>query len=142
MLLIHQLKSRIPDILDKRPVAVAYVHGSVATGRSTSLSDLDLALVTDRLLSPSDRFRLERSIAADVNLALNVNAADVRVIDDAPLTFQGEVVTNGIPIYCRNEDLRIAFETKVRTFYLDFLPALREIQYARRRRFREVGLLG
>jgi predicted ATPase/DNA-binding SARP family transcriptional activator len=68
--------------------------------------------------------------------------ADVRVIDDAPLVFRGRVVTDGVPIFARSEDLRVAFETQTRMRYFDYLPIHRQLQESFFQNVRERGLHG
>jgi hypothetical protein len=66
--------------------------------------------------------------------------ADVRVIDDAPVLFRGRIVTDGMPIFARPEDVRVAFETQTRMRYFDYLPIHRKLQESFFQDVRERGL--
>jgi hypothetical protein len=49
---------------------------------------------------------------------------DVRAINDAPIRVQGKVVTEGVLLYARDQDLRVAFEVHTHKRYFDFQPVL------------------
>jgi uncharacterized protein len=111
-------------ILTKYPVTAAYLYGSLAEGRATKFSDLDLALLLHQeAVRPETGFlRLELEIAAEIAAACHVPDPDVRVINLAPLLFQGEVLTRGKLIYCSDHEARVDFETLTRSLYFDFRP--------------------
>ena len=66
---IAQLASTLPPILGQYPVDAAYVHGSVARGTATPLSDVDIALLVAEPLPSHDRLRLELATQADIETA-------------------------------------------------------------------------
>jgi predicted nucleotidyltransferase len=123
------LKSRLAEVLSCYPVMLAYLYGSQASGQATPLSDVDIALVLkEGHYDPARRMRLELQIEDDIVRGCDIPEADVRAIDQAPLLVRGEVVTNGILLYSRDEEFRVEFETLTRKLYFDFLPAARMIQ--------------
>ena len=82
-------------------------------------------------LAYSGRCILERSgfldnflfeVEDEIAHICKIGNADVRVINEAPLMVRGEVVTNGILLYSRNEVFRVAYETSTRSEYFDFMP--------------------
>jgi predicted nucleotidyltransferase len=89
----------------------------------TPLSDVDIALVIahDDFI-PSERLRWELAIEDKVVQTCKLKQADIRIINDAPLVLQGQVVTNGTLLFAANNEAKVAFETYVRSRYLDFLP--------------------
>jgi predicted nucleotidyltransferase len=93
-------------------------------GRALPSSDADMALVLESncSLSAYERMRLEFDIAAEVESRCHINKADVRSINEAPLTVQGMVVTEGVLLYSRDEEFRVEFEVYTRKLYFDFLP--------------------
>ena len=138
---IDALRREIAAIARDQPFALAYLHGSVAAGTSTPLSDVDIALVVSRLLPTRERLRLELGTESKLGNAL-AGDFDVRVIDDAPLAVKGKVVQDGILLYARDEETRIDFEATVRDRYFDFLPVLRlhqEAYFAAQRPSRDDG---
>ena len=122
--IVRRLRRELPAILTDHPVLLAYLYGSWARAETTPLSDVDIALVTESALSPLDRLDLE----LDIEVALancGVRAADVRVINQAPSVARGRVVTEGILLYCRDEQARDAFESEARLSYRVAQPDLR-----------------
>ena len=122
--LIDRLRGAAEAIFHPFPIALAYLHGSQASGQTTPLSDVDVAVVTAGVLPPRERLRLELSLETTLGALLG-READVRVINQAPLAVRGKVVQTGILLYARDDAVRIDFETTVRAAYFDFLPVLR-----------------
>lgn len=134
--IIADLRRCLPDILEHRPVMLAYAYGSVAAGCPTPLSDVDIALVLapDCGLDAYQRFMLELEIAAEVERHCGIQNADVRSVNDAPLRVQGNVLTKGQLLYSKDADFRVAYEVRTRKRYFDFQPVLammREAYFAR-----------
>lgn len=111
------------ELLADLPVDLAYLHGSMACQQATAFSDVDVALVASRDLSPLEQLNLE----LDLESALarrGIPNADARVINRAPLEAQGRVVSRGVLVYSRAESVRSAFENRVLARYRSLLPAL------------------
>jgi|Deesub1362B_J571_1020462.scaffolds.fasta_scaffold03004_2 hypothetical protein len=123
--IVSQLRKDLPDLLADQPVELAYLFGSAARGQTTPLSDVDIALVTERPLPPLARLDLELYIETGLSNA-GIPKADVRVINEAPPAVRGRVVTEGILLYCRDTRVRMAFEIRARSQYFDLQPLLRE----------------
>jgi uncharacterized protein len=125
--LTDQLRGAAESIFGTAPVALAYLHGSQASGQATPLSDVDVAIVTEGVISARDRLRLELSLETALAAFLGRDV-DVRVINQAPLPVRGRVVQTGVLLYARDDAVRVDFETAVRSAYFDFLPV---VQYHR-----------
>jgi len=128
--LIDRLKTRAPDVLAGYPVDVAYLYGSVARGRPLPSSDIDVALVFTERLSPYPRLLLELEVQAALEEACGLTGLDVRSINHAPLTVQGRIVQEGLLLYERDRDRRIAFEALTRRKYFDYRPTAERMQRA------------
>jgi len=139
--LVDTLRRCLPQILDDLPVRLAYLHGSAARGEMTPSSDVDIALVCDDELAPRQRLRLMLDVSAELYRQASITEADVRVINDAPLVFQGRVLCEGIILYTRDKVQQIEFETRTRDEYFDFLPYHRRLQAAFLTNVREQGLV-
>jgi predicted nucleotidyltransferase len=128
--IVDRLRSVLPAILQMRPVVAAYLYGSVADGHVLPDSDIDIALVLlpGHNLTAYDRVALELDVAAEIEDACDMREVDVRIINDAPLVIQGTVLSDGIRVYSRDEDLRVEYEVFARKHYFDFLPVARMIQ--------------
>lgn len=125
---LTRLRNCLSDLLPTTPVKLAYVYGSLARGQATSLSDLDLAIITGDKMDSLEQFHLEMGLEAALE-RLGFPQADAREATFAPPVARGRIVTEGILIYCRDEKLRVQFETSARREYFDLLPFLK--QYSR-----------
>lgn len=139
--LVDILRQYLPQIVKDLPVQLAYLHGSAAREEMTSSSDVDIALVCDADTPPHQRLRLMLDVSAALSREAGIAEADVRVINDAPLVFQGRIACEGILLYARDQAQRIEFETRTRDLYFDFLPFHRRLQDAFLKNVREQGLL-
>ncbi|MCI0397400.1 MAG: nucleotidyltransferase domain-containing protein [Chloroflexi bacterium] len=136
--LTRQLKQILPALLGERPVMIAYLFGSMASGRTTPFSDVDIALVLkpDHGLSKYEQLMLSLTIEAELEPHLRPLEPDVRVLNDAPLAVQGKVLTKGKLLYSRDDDFRVEYEVYTRKLYFDFQPVLemmRKAYFARQR---------
>jgi hypothetical protein len=145
---IKRLKEHLPTILRDRPVMLAYLYGSMAEGCPLPSSDVDVALVwmADDGQSPYERFNAELDIAIEIEERTGIQNVDVRSINDAPLRVRGQVLTDGLLLYERDEDLRVEYEVYTRSRYLDFQPVLEMMRQAYFQRLeadlRQKGLYG
>jgi predicted nucleotidyltransferase len=140
--LVSTLREVLPRLLHAEPVRLAYLFGSTAAGRTTPLSDVDLALLVDDELVPGGALQLILKIQAALYGYCDISNSDVRIINDASLVFQGRVVSDGILVYARDEQERIDYEVRTRLLYFDYLPVHRSLQDAFFARLRERGLDG
>jgi predicted nucleotidyltransferase len=139
---VAKLREQLPAILEDDPVQLAYLYGSHATGRSMPLSDVDVALVVGVAIDPLARLKLILRVQLALADQCGIEQADVQVIDDAPLVFRGRVVSEGVLVYSRDEEKRIAFEVATRMRYFDYLPIHQELQARFFQDLRERGLHG
>ncbi len=136
------LEEKLPSLLEGTPVIVAYLYGSMATGLETPLSDVDVAVLTDRPLEDRARLSLEMSLADKLASLISGREADVRAAEILPLILQGRIITEGILVYCRDDVARVRFETSVRGRYFDFLPCYRLYQQENLARMRREAANG
>jgi len=115
--ILERLQGQGEDLLGETPTLFAY--GIADPGEFSALRDLQLAAYMEPGLPPASYFHVEIRLETLLEEALAVPAAGARILNGAPLTFQGTVLTAGRVIYSRDEDTRIAFEGRVRRTYLD-----------------------
>jgi len=139
--LVDTLRQCLPQIVEQTPVQLIYLHGSAARGEMTPSSNVDIALVCDDDISPRQRLQLTLDVSAELYRRANITEADVRVINDAPLVFQGRVVCEGILLYARDKVQQVEFEVRTRDEYFDYLPFHRRLQDTFLRNVRERGIL-
>lgn len=103
-------------------VRLAYLFGSRVDGRVGPLSDYDFAVLLENDQSaPAIRARL----AHELGLVLGANRIDVVILNRAPVELAYTVITQGRPIYQRDEAARVEYEAEVMSRYGDYLPVLR-----------------
>ncbi|HEY4723005.1 MAG TPA: nucleotidyltransferase domain-containing protein [Anaerolineae bacterium] len=127
---IETLTAQLAEVLAHHPaVMLAYLFGSAATGLATPLSDIDIALVVaENQAAPHNRLKLELALADEIAVRCGLSQIDVRIVNEAPLVLRGQVVTDGILLFARDEDTRVEFETRTRSEYFDFLPVARQLR--------------
>lgn len=102
----------------------AYVYGSIALGQEHPFSDLDVAIYVPQM-PIRDKMDLEMSLSLEIDNNLRgAPPSDVRIMNELPLMIVGQIVTDGILIYCRDDSARINYETLIRKVYFDFLPVI------------------
>lgn len=89
-----------------------YLFGSQNSGTARQDSDIDIAYVADKRLSPYDRFILAGHLAA--LLHIDVDLVD---LNDASTVLQMQIVSQGSIIYYREELSRQLFAMRVYKMY-------------------------
>ncbi len=120
--LLQRLRDVLPQILSSRPVSLAYLFGSAVSAVTHFESDVDVALVGVSPLAIGEQLELELDVQAELARRAGIRRADVRLVNDAGLTFQGQVVLHGILLFSRDDAARVAFESEKRDTYFDFKP--------------------
>jgi len=132
--IITLLRERGEEIFGGRGIVAAYLYGSVATGGFHPYSDVDIALVLDEEtfadLTPYQRLHFELDMEIRIETLTGIDYTEVRVINDAPLKFRGQVACEGIRIYCGDEGRRAEFEIKTWKEYFDYTPYLQMMRQA------------
>lgn len=119
--------NRLGAALDVDGVVSAFVFGSVATGRATPLSDVDIGVWLDPDLSPSQRLDAQLRLMADAATALHTDDVDVVVLNDAPPLLQHRAMRARLPLAERQPKARVRLEADAQLRYLDTKPLREEI---------------
>lgn len=128
-------------IFKNQPVEFAYLFGSFAKGRTTSLSDIDIAVFLDEKLSENERFELRLKLISQMIAALRTDRVDLIVLNDSPLLLAFNTIRDGVVIYSKDEHKRIKFETKIMSRYFDQQYYYKRHAEATINRIAERGLL-
>lgn len=127
------LIERIVKWAKEQPEILAlYLYGSVAEGRTHALSDLDLGLLLRPELTKQEIWRLE-----DRWSALWPETVDLRVLNQAPIAFQFDVITRGQRIWFADSGPVAEQESLIYRKYWDEEPRLKEEADAYMRRIAE-----
>jgi predicted nucleotidyltransferase len=83
------------------PVVAAYLFGSQASGVTTPLSDVDIAVILEAgVPSPGD---VQALLISDLMLALGRSDVDVVILNAAPPLLKERAISRGRVIYCRDD---------------------------------------
>jgi predicted nucleotidyltransferase len=98
-------------------INTAYLFGSFLT--DNSFADIDLGL----LLYHTPENLLDYEFEIEIELEKGISfAIDIRVLNNAPLSFVQNVLRNGRAIFDRKPDFRADFESYSLRKYFDFAP--------------------
>ncbi|MGK7312319.1 MAG: type VII toxin-antitoxin system MntA family adenylyltransferase antitoxin [Candidatus Longimicrobiales bacterium M2_2A_002] len=119
-----EIRTALAVVAERLPeLAAAYLYGSAVTGEVGPGSDLDIALVVVPGAEPDPLFAETVSARLGERLGF-AGEVDAHVVDHLPLAVRGRVVTEGVPVFERDPEQRVEFETHTRRLYFDFLPFL------------------
>ena len=110
MVIIEQVLKEDPQVL------FSYLIGSFQRGNK--FRDIDVAVYLE--LDTEDTFSHGLRLRGRINKFLPEYSVDLRVLNDAPLSFQFEAITKGDVIYFRNRERLLEFEVETRREYFDF----------------------
>ena len=91
---------------------MAYVFGSAARGTATSRSDLDVGVLLDDSVRPSQYAEARRALQRDLSRVLPGRPVDVVQLNRASPLLVHMVVTRGNVLFCDDEDLRARFQVR------------------------------
>ena len=116
---IEQLEQKLRDFFSRvESVTLAYLFGSTARGEANCLSDTDIAVLFDDTLLQKEAFDLQLGLLSELTVLLQTNNIDLVALNDSPLLLTYNIIRDGI-ILKSDEPLRVKFETKIMSRYLD-----------------------
>jgi len=108
----------LSEHLKKYPVIFVYFFGSHTKGRSTPLSDIDIAVFIEKTVSRSERFDMRLRLSNELS-AIAGTRVDLTVMNDIPVQLAYEIIKYGKVIFCKDRDSRIDAEIEILSKYLD-----------------------
>lgn len=106
-----------------------YLFGSFAEGREHRESDVDLGVLLDRSVYPTEKERFEYRVMAGSRLNdLLGRVADVVILNDAPPELARAIVTKGRRVYCADAEADHAFVRDAQLRAADIEPWLRRMR--------------
>ena len=120
---IDEIKSILKKYFQKHTeIEVAYIFGSVTQGRTSSLSDIDIAVITDsqQIKEETYRYGYKAEILTDLIKLFKTNDVDLVILNEVNTLLKHRVLYFGKLIYSKNERKRIAFQTETINKYNDY----------------------
>jgi predicted nucleotidyltransferase len=99
-------------------ILFAYVHGSFVSDEH--FNDIDVAVYVKNV--PALTVEYELNLELQLMKCLGKYIVDVKVLNQAPLSFQYNVIRRGKLLFAIDDDERSEFQEKTVLLYLDFLP--------------------
>ena len=113
--------SKVSSVLEKyAAVKAVYLFGSLALGRYNSLSDIDLAYLSQ------DKIDDIENLHYDLCCFLKTEEVDFINLKKVPLSNKYEIISHGKLVYCSDQEYLADFKENVYLNYFDFLPYLKE----------------
>lgn len=129
---------KLPAVFEKDPqIVAAYVYGSYATGKTTDLSDIDIAV----LLRKKGDWKKQLELIDNIAEALEIDDFDLVILNDCPPYMQYEVIAYGKMIYEKDHDERCDFQVRALQRYFDVKHIYDEYNYYLKKRIKEGRML-
>ena len=106
--------------LEKIGVVLLYLHGSVATGRARTDSDVDVAALFER--APRDAVKATTDVVDALQGYEKSREIDVAILNNASPLLSQSVAAHGTLLYARSEKDELAFQIR----------AMHEYEFSRR----------
>ena len=114
-----KILNSVTEILDKHEeVSFAYLHGSFVG--DSGFRDIDIAVFLSSMPVSVLDYELDMEFAL-MEVAKGC-PVDFRVLNGAPLSFQYNVIKNGLILLVRDDDERSEFQERTLRGYFDFEP--------------------
>lgn len=111
------IERKITAVLKRRDeIEFAYLHGSFLEG---DFRDIDLAIYLNKSKAEKDVLGYELTLERELENIVNI-PVDVRVLNDAPLSFRFNVIKGGGLLFSRDEMTRCEFESLTFVKHHDF----------------------
>jgi len=115
------LNNMAGTLQENRAITFAYIHGSFLT--EDTFRDIDIAVYLDEQAARDKARHTRHEIALEMELEKIFNYPfDIRIVNNAPLSFRYNVLKNGRLLFSKDEDLSANFAARTMSDYVDFLP--------------------
>ncbi|HWQ47647.1 MAG TPA: nucleotidyltransferase domain-containing protein [Methanosarcina sp.] len=114
------LRTLLPEFFDKKEyVELAYLFGSIAEETEGPLSDIDIGVYLSSKLTKGERIEKRLELMGELSTLLKNDHVDLLVMNDAAPVINFEVIRPNVPLFVRNEDLKLDVEQYIMSRYLD-----------------------
>ena len=115
------LRGLAAELASDSRVVLAYLFGSVASGRADSLSDVDVAVLFDCDCTGQQRLAGQLDLMHQLS-QFTEREVEVISLNDADPILAHEVVSQGVLLFARNEEAFVSFSSRAYRLYFDFKP--------------------
>jgi predicted nucleotidyltransferase len=123
-------------------IVAAYLFGSLAQGRATPRSDLDIAVLLRRIPDPQSDDLFPQFRLMDELRRFADREVDVVILNTAPPVLKDQVLRHGRRIFERDRQARVEFEVRTGQEYADLKPMYDFFNRDLFAKIKEVGLVG
>jgi predicted nucleotidyltransferase len=117
----------------RREIQVAYIFGSVVSGRTRPDSDVDIAVLVDRRVRPAQMLKYRLKLMADLGAVLRRADIEVVILNQAPPLLAHRVLSQGKLVFERFASARVRFQVMTASRYCDLIPMFEtHIRYLKR----------
>ena len=119
------MEKKIKKQLKDSGVSIVYLFGSMSSGRTSPMSDVDIGIVlrdVNLLKRSKNIYTKLYAIFADIYPSFTI---DIVFLQSAPVALQYDAVRYGKVLYETDPKLRADYEAEVMNMYFDFMPVLR-----------------
>ena len=111
-------------------VVSAYLFGSFAEGRAHRESDVDIGVLLDRAIYAlaNERFEARLRLIGELGNFLARNDVDLVILNDAPPELGARIVTEGVRVFCGDEETNHAFVRDIQLRAADLKPFLERMR--------------
>jgi len=114
------LISKLAEFFKSREyVELAYLFGSTAEGNIGPLSDIDIGVRLSSKLTKAERIDRRLGLTAELAGLLKTDKIDLIIMNDASPVISFEIIKPNIPVFIKDEDLKLDVEQEIMSRYLD-----------------------
>lgn len=122
MVIDEDIKRIIRYFKTQTEVSTLYVFGSLAKGRKTSESDIDIAVLIDESKLRKINFEALKQKYYAASPGFSLRPVDIVILNTAPPFLKHQVIKTGKILFDRNRKFRVRFTARAIMEYLDFKP--------------------
>jgi len=122
--------TRFFGVKTTKGVVSAYLFGSFAEGRAHRESDVDIGVLLDRAIYAlaNERFEARLRLIGELGHFLARNDVDLVILNDAPPELGARIVTEGVRVFCGDEETNHAFVRDIQLRAADLRPFLERMR--------------
>lgn len=140
--ILNRALEKLPEVFKNYPeIIAAYIYGSYATGKTTDLSDIDIAVLLKTKATDKEIFDMELKLIGDISDALETDEFDLVILNNCPPYLKYEVISSNKLIYEKDKEARCDFQVRALEEYFDVKHIYDEYNFYLKKRIKEGKML-